>query len=369
MPVRCRAGLEQLAPYTPGLTAAEAVARFGARPGDVVKLGSGENPYGPSPAATEAVAAAVAGLHRYPEWTSADLRAALASNLGVDPAQVVCGAGETELISALIRAFAGPGDEVLMHRTTFPIYHLYAAAEGRTPVFASSGWASTIDVDDLLARMTDRTRVVFLTTPHNPSGRLVRLADIRRVCAAARSALVVVDEAYIHFSPEQGASLDLLPEFDNLIVLRTFSKAYGLAGLRVGFGVAAADVVGALLRIKPTWNVGPLQATGAVAALGDTQHLERTTKAVRALRASAAAEIDRMPAFSVVAGSEANFLLVRIESPVVDSSEMFARLAARGLIVKDCSVSYLGLGDRYLRIDVGDDNAMTRLLDALGEVR
>lgn len=368
MPVRCQAGLEEFTPYKPGLTAAEAVARFGAPPEKVVKLGSGENPYGPSPAAADAVVNAVAGLHRYPEWTSADLRTTLANHLGVDLAQVVCGAGETELISAIIRAFAGPGDEVLMHHTTFPIYHLYAAAEGRTPVFADSGWASTLDVDDLLARMTDRTRVVFLTTPHNPSGRVVRTADIRRVCAAIPSALVVVDEAYVHFS-EQEPAVPLLTEFDNLIVLRTFSKAYGLAGLRVGFGAAAPEVVSALLQIKPTWNLGPLQVAGAVAALGDTEHLQRTTKAVRTLRESAAAEIERLPGFSVVPGSEANFLLVRIDSSATNSREMFARLAARGLIVKDCSVSYLGLGDRYLRIDVGDDNAMTRLLDALGEVR
>jgi histidinol-phosphate aminotransferase len=367
MSLQLPAGLRRVEPFTPGMNAEQVAAAFGVDPADVVKLGSGENPFGPSPAALDAITGALGGLHQYPEWTSLDLRAAVAAQEGVDPAQVICGAGETELISALIRVFAGPGDEILMHRTTFPVYHLYAEAEGRTPVYAEAGSGPVMDVDDLIAKVGDRTRVVFLTSPHNPSGRLVTPADIRRVAVAAPGALVVVDEAYIHFSAQETA-VGLLPEFANMIVLRTFSKAYGLASLRVGFGIASTEIVDPLMRVKPTWNLGHAQVAGAIAALGDREHVARTTETIRANREWTAAELAGVPGLSVVEESQANFLLVRLDDPRLTATGVHHDLARRGLVVKDCSVSYLGLGDRCVRIDIAADAVMKRLVDAVREV-
>lgn len=367
MTLRIPSALQTIEPFTPGMNAAQVAASFGVPAREVVKLGSGENPFGPSPAAAEAISRGVGRLHQYPDWTSHDLREAIARHVGVDPAQVVCGAGETEIISAVIRAFADPGDEILMHHTTFPIYHLYTEVERRTPVFAESGAGPVLDVDDLIGKVTNRTRVVFLTTPHNPSGRVVSLAEIRRVCAAAPQALVVVDEAYIHFSGQETA-VGLLSEFDNVIVLRTFSKAYGLASLRVGFGVASSEIISALLRVKPTWNLGNMQVAGAVAALEDREHLLRTTETIKAVRERATAEIDGIEGLSVLPGSQANFVLVRLENPALDSTGVHHALARRGLVVKDCNVSYLGLGDRHVRIDIADDAVMRRLVGALHEV-
>jgi histidinol-phosphate aminotransferase len=349
------------------MNAEQVAAEFGVDPADVVKLGSGENPFGPSPAALEAVTGMLGGLHQYPEWTSHELRRTIATQEGVDPTQVICGAGETELISALIRVFAGLDDEVLMHHTTFPVYHLYAEAERRRPVFADAGSGPVVDVDDLIAKVGDRTRVVFLTSPHNPSGRVVPLAEIGRVCAAAPDALVVVDEAYIHFS-EQETAVGLLPEFGNAIVLRTFSKAYGLASLRVGFGIAAQEIVDLLMRIKPTWNLGHMQVAGAIAALGDREHVLRTTETVKKNRQWTSAELASIPGLSVVEESQANFLLVRLDDPQLTATDLHHKLARRGLVIKDCSVSYLGLGDRYVRIDIADDVVMQRLVTALREV-
>jgi histidinol-phosphate aminotransferase len=366
MAPRLRDDLSTLIPYAPGLNAAEVAARFGIAADHVVKLGSGENPYGPSPAAVEAIRRIADQLHQYPEWTARRLREAVAQHVGTTPEQVVCGAGETELISAVIRAFADAGDEVLMHETTFPVYHLYAEAEGRRPVYADGGGAAVLAVTDLLDRLTERTRVVFLTSPHNPSGRRVTSADIRGVCTAAAHALVVVDEAYIHFA-EHPSVVSMLAEYDNLLVLRTFSKAYGLAGLRVGFGIGSPSIIEALMRIKPTWNLGPLQVAGAIAALGDDEHVTRTTELVKATRAKVVPQIDRLDGVSVTPGSQANFVLVRIDRHDVTSAELFARLARRGLVVKDCALSYRGLADRHLRIDIGTEDTMHRLVAALTE--
>lgn len=367
MSLHLPADLHRVEPFTPGMNAEQVAAEFGVDPADVVKLGSGENPFGPSPAAVEAITAALGGLHQYPEWTAHDLRETVAAQEGVDAAQVICGAGETELISALIRVFAEVGDEVLMHRTTFPVYHLYAEAERRRPVFAEAGDGPVLDVDDLIAKVGGRTRVVFLTSPHNPSGRVVPLADVRRVCAAAPDALVVADEAYIHFS-DQETAVGLLPEFPNLIVLRTFSKAYGLASLRVGFGVAAPEIIDLLMRVKPTWNLGHAQVAGAIAALGDYEHVVRTTETIKKNRQWTAAEIAAMPGVSVPAGSQANFLLVRLDDPRLTATGVHHEMARRGLVIKDCSASYLGLGDRYVRIDIAGDAVMRRLVAALREV-
>lgn len=367
MSLHLPADLHRVEPFTPGMNAAQVAAEFGVDPAKVVKLGSGENPFGPSPAAIDAISAALAGLHQYPEWTAHDLRRAVAVREGVDPAQVICGAGETELISALMRVFAEPGDEILMHRTTFPVYHLYAEAERRRPVFADAGDGPVLSVDDVIAKVTARTRVIFLTTPHNPSGRVVPMAEIRRVCVAAPDALVVVDEAYIHFS-EQETAVGLLAEFTNLIVLRTFSKAYGLASLRVGFAIAAPQITDLLMRVKPTWNLGNAQVAGAVAALGDREHVVRTAETIKKNRASTAAEIAGIAGLSVVEESQANFLLVRLDDRRLTSTGLHHELARRGLVIKDCSVSYLGLDDRHVRIDIAEDAVMRRLVDALREV-
>lgn len=358
---------EKLTPYTPGLSPQEAAVEFGISPSEVVKLGSGENPLGPSPAAIRAISEVLDSLNRYPDWTSAGLRREAAGMFDVSEDEVICGAGETEIISCIIRAFAAPGDEILMHRPTFPIYHLYAEAEGRQPVFADPGESPKLSVDDLLERTSERTRVIFLTSPHNPSGRVLELDDLQRVCRTAPNALVVMDEAYIHFS-EMDSAIYLLAEYPNLVVLRTFSKAYGLASLRVGLGIASEEVIRTLMLIKPTWNVGLLQTAGAVAALSDEEHLERSVQMVKKMREVVSREIEELNKFTLVEGSQANFVLVEVNDPSLSSTEVFRRLAQRGLIVKDGSVSYLGLGTRYVRIDVGVEDAMDRLVEALHEI-
>lgn len=353
--------------YVPGLSREYVATTYGIAPEDVAKLGSAENPYGPSPKAAAAVEAALK-LEVYPDWTAQALREKIASKYGYAPAQVVCGAGETEIFPWLVRAFSRRGDKLVMFAPAFPIYHMVAENEGRVPVFVGMGEDMDFDWDAYLAAITDEVKIVFLTNPHSPTGRLLPLEEIRRVCRAAKNQLVVLDEAYIHFSKTEGG-MDLLREFGNLIVMRTFSKAFGLAGLRVGFGIAAEEIIRPLLHLKPTWNMGQLQVAGAVAALDDDAHVAKTVDMITEMRGYVMEGIARIGRYSVVGAPRSNFFLLRIDDPALDSTTMFNELLKRGVIVKDGSVSFVGLGKRYMRIDVSLKKHMDRLLKSLAEIR
>ena len=252
--------------YVAGLPADYVAARYGIDPSQISKLGSAENPFGASPKAVEAVTGAIGRLHLYPTWTAQPLREKIAAIYGYEPDQVVCGSGETEVISLVIRAFSEPGGEVLMPAPCFPIYHLFAEAEGRQAVLAHQATdraTMSLAVDAYIDAIRPTTQIVFVTNPHSPSGTWLEESDVRRIVEAAPHALVVLDEAYVHYSDTPGY-IHLAREYENLIVLRTFSKAFGLAGLRIGFGVAPRPIIRALLAVKPTWNMGQLQIAGGV---------------------------------------------------------------------------------------------------------
>lgn len=355
-------------PYTPGQSREAVAARFGIPPGDVAKLGSAENPFGPSPKAALAVEAARSRIDNYPDWSSRALREAIGAKYGFDADCVVCGAGETEVISLVLRAFSRPGEPIQMFAPCFPVYHIFTEQEGRRPLFVPLGPGLALDFDRYVDTLTaERPAVAFVTNPHSPSGILPSEADIRRVCeaAAGTDTLVVLDEAYIHFTETPG-HMALTRDYPHLVVLRTFSKAYGLAGLRLGFGVAAnADLITPLRNIKPTWNLGWMQTAGGIAALDDDAHVERTVAMVVDSRAHTARALAGLNRFRMVPGSRSNFFLVEILDPALTSTSVFERLLEKGVIVKDCSVDFVGLGDRYLRVDVGLHRDMDRFIAAL----
>jgi len=354
--------------YVPGLTTEYVSKTYGIPIADVAKLGSAENPFGPSPLATEVVMSA-RKIENYPDWTASALREKVASKYGYQPEQVICGAGETEIFPWIIRAYSGKGDKVLMFVPAFPIYHMVAENEGRVPVFIGMGDDLDFKWDDYLAAITDDVRIVFLTNPHSPTGRLIPNDRIRAVCRAAKNQLVVLDEAYIHYSKTNGG-MDLLREFDNLIVLRTFSKVYGLAGLRIGFAISTPEIIAPLMHLKPTWNMGALQTAGAVAALDDDAYVKKTVDTIAEMRDYVIDQIGKTlkGRYSVVGQPSSNFFMLRIDEPEQDSTTLFNELLKRGVIVKDGSVSFIGLGKRYLRIDVSLKKHMDRLLRALSEI-
>ena len=356
--------------YVPGLPADYVVSRYGVSPADIAKLGSAENPLGASPLAVEAIRERLHDLHLYPSWTAETLREKVSLRYGFEPERVMCGAGETEIISWLIRAFCEPGGRIQMPGPCFPIYHLFAEAEGRVPVLVHSATdrtAMSMDVDAYIGAIGADTRIVFVTNPHSPSGTWTTESDVRRIVEAAPAALVVLDEAYVHYSGTDGY-IHLADDYANLVVLRTFSKAFGLAGLRVGFGVGAKPVVDACLAVKPTWNMGVLQTAGASAALDDKDHIDATVDTIAKGRAHAQVRFEELDRFRMVPGSRSNFFLVEILDPSTDSTEVFEGLLERGVIVKDGSVSFRGLHKRFLRCDANLPERMDRLVDALADL-
>lgn len=368
------AGLDDPEYYVPGLPTDYVAQRYGIEPERIAKLGSAENPFGASPRAKAAVADTLDRLHLYPTWTAEPLREKIAEVYGYSPDQVVCGAGETEIISLIIRAFCEPGGRILMPGPCFPIYHLFAEAEGRVPVLAHAATdraTMAMDVDGYLEHITDDTRIVFITNPHSPSGTWMSEADVRRIVEAAPQALVVLDEAYVHYSDTSGY-IHLARDYEHLAVLRTFSKAFGLAGLRIGFGVAPKAVIGALLAVKTTWNMGQLQIAGGVAALDDDEHVQRTVDMIVSSRAYVKDRFEDpasgLGRFRMIAGSRSNFFLVEILDPETDSTKVFDGLLERGVIVKDGSISFRGLDKRFLRCDVNVKEKMDLLVTALADL-
>ena len=356
--------------YVPGLAGEYVAERYGIALADIAKLGSAENPHGASPKARAAVTEAMDRLHLYPSWTAEPLRQKLAETYGYNPEQMICGAGETEIISLAIRAFCEPGGRIQMPGPCFPIYHLFAEAEGRVPVLvheATDRTSMALDVDAYIAAIEDNTRIVFITNPHSPSGTWLSEADVRRIIEAAPRALVVLDEAYVHYSNTPGY-IHLAREYEHLAVLRTFSKAFGLAGLRVGFGVAARPVIDALLAVKATWNMGQLQIAGGIAALDDGEHVARTVGTITDAKQYVQHRFGELDRFRMVPESRSNFFLVEILDPETNSTKVFNGLLERGVIVKDGADSWRGLGDRFLRCDVNFKKRMDQLVDALADL-
>jgi len=355
--------------YVPGLSSEYVSKKYGVPVEDVAKLASAENPHGASPAAAQAVKDAYERLALYPDWTARTLREAIAAKYGFEPECVVCGSGETEVISMVIRAFAAPDQPVLMHNPCFPLYRIYSNCEGRRPVFTPMGKDFEPLVDEYIANMKKaRPRIAFMTNPHNPSGRLLSEAEVRRICdAASDDTLLVLDEAYVHYSSAT-FGMSLLREYKNLIVLRTFSKAYGLAGLRIGFGISAnPDLITPLRNIKPTWNMGQLQIAGGIAGINDDAHVARAVKTVGEMRPYVMNGLNQIDGYRSVPGSEANFFLAEILNPDQDATFVFDELLKRGVIVKDGN-DIPGLGGRYLRVDVNLQRHMDRFLWAMREI-
>lgn len=354
--------------YVPGLPREYVSNTYGIPLDDIAKLGSAENPHGPSPMAVSAIEAMDKKLDIYPDWTARPLREAIGKRYGFDSDCVVCGSGETEVISMVIRAFCEVGGAILMHDPCFPIYHIFSGAEGRVPMLVRMGEDFDPMIDAYVARLAEKPRIAFVTNPHNPTGRLLSEAEVRRICDAAhKDTLVVLDEAYIHYSETEGM-MHLLRDYDNLIVLRTFSKAFGLAGLRVGFGISAnPELIRPLRNIKPTWNMSYIQIAGGAAAVFDDEHVARAVRTVVESKAFVAAEMGRMNSFRMVPGCRSNFFLTEILDTDLNSTKVFRGLLERGVIVKD-GTDIKGLGDRYLRVDLNLKKHMERFIGALRQI-
>jgi histidinol-phosphate aminotransferase len=353
-----RPGILDLAPYVGGEAKIAGVER-------PIRLASNESALGPSPKAIAAYRALAHEIHRYPEGSVEPLREAIGRQHGLDPARIVCGAGSDELIALILRAYAGPGDEVLHSRHGFLIYSIGAMSVGATPIAAPER-DLTADVDALLARVTPRTRIVFIANPNNPTGTYLGAAELRRLQRGLPSSVVLaIDAAYAEFvnRNDYEAGVALVDAADNVVMLRTFSKIYALAGLRLGWGYFPPAIADVLNRVRGPFNVSTPAVAAGIAAVEDTDALAR-----------ARAHNDRwLPWFSErlaalglpLTASVANFVTPRFpDEPGRDAAAAYVFLRSRGILTR--RMAAYGL-PQYLRITIGTGEEMEKVAAVLEE--
>ena len=350
--------------YQPGKPIEELERELGIT--GAIKVASNENPLGPSPRAVAALPGALGQLHLYPDAGGFALRRALASKLGVSIDQLALGNGSNDLLYQLVLATCEPGDEVLSHRYAFLSYRLSAQVAGRTFVAAPTTTDLACDVDALIAAITPRTKLVVLGTPNNPTGSVITRAGLARIAAALPArALLVVDEAYVEYAAEwpevdHADGLAMAKQDRRVVVLRTFSKIYGLAGLRIGYAVADRAVIDLLGRVGRTFHVSSLAMVGAIAALDDVDHVAISARHARSCLERLRADV-RGPGVRVFP-SLANFVLIDCGRP---SAPLYDQLLRKGVIVRPMAAWGL---PNHLRVSVASHPDMPRVIEALNAV-
>jgi histidinol-phosphate aminotransferase len=351
-------GVLAIEPYVPGKSKATGGARLH-------KLSSNETPHGPSPRAVEAYRAAADSLHLYPDGAATELRAAIGRTYGLNPDNIVCGAGSDEILNLIARAYIGPGDEAIHTEHGFLVYNIAIKGSNGTPVVAPETNLTT-DVDAILARVTPKTKVVFIANPNNPTGTYLPFREVRRLHAALPgSVLLVLDAAYAEYvrRNDYESGIELAGSAPNVVMTRTFSKIYGLAALRLGWCYGPAHVVDALNRIRGPFNVSTPAMVAGIAALADRAHIDRSVAhnekwLPRLTEALSGLGLEVVP-------SVANFILIRFPKEKgrdADSADAF--LSARGIVHR--KVASYGLPD-CLRMTIGSDEANERSIAALAE--
>lgn len=326
---------------------------------NVVKLSSNENPFGPSPRAVAAMQEAVANMHRYPSSDHASLRQAIGEVHGLAPEQIICGAGSDEIIAFLCQAYAGPGDEVLFTEHGFAMYRISALAAGATPVEVPERERVT-DVDALLAGCTDRTRLVFIANPNNPTGTMISAREVARLAdGIPAGALLVLDGAYAEYVEGFDGGASLIAERNNVVMTRTFSKIYGLGGARIGWGYGPQEIIDVLNRLRGPFNVSSTALAGAEAAVRDTDYLDHCRAENAKWRGWLADALAELGVPSDV--SCTNFILARFGSQA-EAEACDDYLQSQGLIVRRVAGYKL---PNALRITIGDEDACRRLAAAV----
>ncbi len=352
--------ISSIEPYVAGKPLEALEREYGVT--DSIKLASNENPLGPSPKALEAVGKALQQLHRYPDNAGYHLQHKLAAHLNVQPQQILLGNGSDDILGMLARALLQPGDQVIVPQPSFLMYTIVAQSYGAEPIRVPLT-NMAIDLNSILSRVTPRTRIIFVCNPNNPTGSIVTKQAFESFMRdVPEDVLVVVDEAYIDFVRDKDCpdGLAWLNSDKTVVTLRTFSKAYGLAGLRVGYGVMPAGLAAMLHRIRIPFNVNSLAQAAAAAALDDEDFLEKTVNLVHTGIDYLYAELTKrgVPFFP----TQTNFMLIDVKA---NANEVFDRFLRQGVIVR--SMSAYGY-PHYIRVNVGQSVENQRFLSALDQV-
>jgi histidinol-phosphate aminotransferase len=350
--------IRAIAPYQPGKPIAELAREFGLDAANIIKLASNENPLGPSPLAVKAIERALSDIARYPDGNGFDLKSALARRHGVDMAQIVLGNGSNDVLELAARVFLGAECEAIYSQHAFAVYALATQAVGATGI-ETPARDFAHDLGAMLKAVTPRTRMVFIANPNNPTGTLIASEELFAFLGAlSNTVIAVLDEAYYEYLPadSNGGSIPWLAQFPNLIVTRTFSKAYGLAGLRIGYAFAHRGIAGLMNRVRQPFNVNSIALAAAAAALDDHEFVRRSFDLNQTGMRQITQGLDRLGLNCIP--SSGNFISFRVNH----AANVFRQLLQRGVIVRP--VASYGMPD-YLRVSIGLEAENARFLESL----
>lgn len=354
---KIRSHLSNIQPYSPVDPPEVLAQRAGIAESEIIKLNGNENPYGPSPSAVEAVAKTP--LHIYPDPLQRKMRNALSNYTGADSSSIIAGAGSDELIDLLFRLFIEPGDRILDFDPTFAMYSFCARVAGGTVELVKRDELFDIDMDELRNAVRDQTKIIFLSSPNNPTGNLVSKETVEELLSTGL--VVVVDEAYYEFCNQTVAGL--VPKYDNLVILRTMSKWAGLAGLRVGYGIMSPSLVDHIIDIKSPYNVNVAAEAAMLASLEDAPRLLANVGKIVSERDRLFAELEAMNGITPWP-SEGNFILCQLANQN-EAERIYKDLTYRGIFVRNFSSARL---QDTFRVAIGTPTQTDAFIKALREI-
>ena len=364
--MKARKIVDEMDSYVPGKSQDEIAKDFNLNKEDIIKLGSNENPWGPSPKAIEAIKKEIDSINRYPESQLHELVSEIAQYSGVDDSQVIIGGdGADEIIDVLAKTFIDSGDEFIVPLPSYMYYEYLLKQYGAVPVYAK--WdleKNELDVDSINQAISDRTKMIFLCSPNNPTGTLIDKEVLKEIASRNKDILIVVDEAYFEYS--EVTNKDLINEFDNIFIIRTMSKVLGLAGMRIGYGLACAEIIEYMHRIKPVFSLTRLSFVAALNTFRDKDYIaESIEKGIesRQYLYDEVSKIDGLKPFP----SKSNFILIGVKDTGFTASELALKLMERGIIVRDCT-SFKGLDEYWVRISICTLEDDKKFIDILKEV-
>lgn len=358
--------VDEMDSYVPGRSQEEIAQEFNLKKEDIIKLGSNENPWGPSPKAMKAIGDEIKSINRYPESQLKELVGEVAKYSDVDDSQVIIGGdGADEIIDVLAKTFIDDGDEFIVPLPSYMYYEYLLKQYGAHPVYAS--WdleKNELDVDSIFDALSDKTKMIFLCSPNNPTGTLIPKDVLSDIASRNPNVLVVVDEAYFEYS--EVTNKDLINEFDNIFIIRTMSKVLGLAGMRIGYGLACSEIIEYMHRIKPVFSLTRLSFVAALNTFRDTDYIVQSIQKGIESRQYLYDELSKIDSINVFP-SKSNFMLIDVRNTGFTASELALELMKRGIIVRDCT-SFKGLDEYWIRISICTLEEDKKFIDIMNEV-
>ena len=336
--------------YVPGRSQDEIAEEFGLKKEDIIKLGSNENPWGPSPKAIEAIKNELNSINRYPESQLKDLVHLAAEYSGVEDSQVIIGGdGADEIIDVLAKTFIEHGDEFIVPLPSYMYYEYLLKQYGANPVYARWNLEDNVlDVDSIFEKITPKTKMIFLCSPNNPTGTLIDKRDLIKIISNNPNILIVIDEAYFEYS--EVTNKDLINEYDNVFIIRTLSKVLGLAGMRIGYGLSCEEIIEYMYRIKPVFSLTRLSYVAAVNTFEDKSYIQKSIKDGIESRDYLIDELSKIDSLNVFP-SKSNFILIGVKDTGYTAAEITREFMKKGIIVRDCT-SFKGLDEYWIRISI-----------------